>query len=99
MMLERAGYKVISAIGAERGIALCKESNYDLLILGHSIPQDEKQKLLAEFRKHCPAPIIVLRRNPGEQLIPNVDYQVETDPDALITLIEKIFNNRSAAEA
>jgi DNA-binding response OmpR family regulator len=100
MMLERAGYRVTSVISAARGIALCKRTSYDLLVLGHSLPQAEKQKLVAEFRKHCPAPIIALRRNHGEPLVAGADYQIQSDPAPLLALIAEIFKEKSeAAEA
>ena len=69
MLLAREGYEVVSAAGFSASLEKCKEGGFDLFVLGHSIPQEEKQRLAEEFRRMCPAPIISLRRSAGEQLV------------------------------
>jgi hypothetical protein len=66
--------------------------------LGHSIPHDEKQKLVETFRRFCPAPVISLRRNAGEQIVDGADYHVETDPEPLLKLVARILRGEAAAQ-
>lgn len=42
MMLESHGYTVTSAEGFVDAIRMCRGGNYDLLIIGHSIPHTDK---------------------------------------------------------
>jgi len=42
--------------------AHCSRRSYDLLILGHSIPDSEKDEVAHTFRKHSAAPVLCLRR-------------------------------------
>jgi CheY-like chemotaxis protein len=91
MLLEREGHQVVSSFGFTASLENCHQGNFDLFLLGHSIPHLDKQKLVETFRKHCPAPIISLRRNAGEQLVDGADYHIEPDPEPLLALVKKIF--------
>jgi len=93
MLLESAGYNVESVIGPVSGLELCKRNGYQLLILGHSIPVPDREKLVEEFRSNCrrsPAPVIALSRNISDPLVRNADYQIEADPEPLLRLISHI---------
>ncbi len=48
--LERLGYEVISAEGFADAVSHRNE-RFDLIILGHTIPRDEKRIIAAEFVK------------------------------------------------
>ncbi len=97
MLLEREGYEVVSAIGLAASLQLCKEGDFDVFVLGHSLPYSDKKKLVDEFRKHCPAPIISLRRNAGEQLVDGADYHIEPDPEPLLQLVADLVHRKFAA--
>ncbi len=97
MLLEREGYKVVSAAGFTGSLEKCKEGGFDLFVLGHSIPQQDKQQMVEEFRKTCPAPIISLRRNAGEQLVVHADYHIEPDPEPLLKLVANLVTHKEAS--
>src|SRR5512146_3285696 len=54
-LLEKRGHQVTSALGFTQSAARCAEGNFDLFILGHSIPIDDKQELIRIFRANCAA--------------------------------------------
>ncbi len=60
MLLEQKGYSVENGLGFSKALALCRDGGFDLFILGHSIPHDDKLALIESFRAHCPAPIVSL---------------------------------------
>jgi DNA-binding NtrC family response regulator len=93
MLLEREGYEVVSAAGFSASLEKCKQGGFELFVLGHSIPQEEKAKLVEEFRQSCPAPIISLRRNAGEQLVVHADHHIEPDPEPLLKLVSELAKN------
>ena len=96
MLLEHEGYNVVSSVGFTASIAHCKEDGFDLFILGHSIPHSDRQQLIDTFRKHCPAPIIALRRNAGDEPVRGADYHIEPDPETLLGLVSDIIHGTSA---
>ncbi|MBV8476658.1 MAG: hypothetical protein JOZ36_08335 [Acidobacteria bacterium] len=91
MLLESQGHQVVSCLGFAESLEQCRAGNFDLFLLGHSIPYSDKQQLVAIFRQKCSAPIISLRRHAGEQLVEGASYHIEPDPDALLILVQRIF--------
>ncbi len=56
MLLKGEGYRVVSATGFEQAVTKCKIGAFDLLILGHTVPAEDKRALVKIFHEHCPAP-------------------------------------------
>jgi DNA-binding response OmpR family regulator len=96
MLLQQAGYEVVSSLGFTESLQHCKQGNVDLFILGHSIPYSDKQQLVESFRGVCPAPIISLRRNLGEQLVEGANHHIEPDPEPLLDLVDRILSGKAA---
>jgi DNA-binding response OmpR family regulator len=90
MLLEGAGYEVVSALGYEAGLGECNKGLFDLFVLGHSIPQSEKEKMVEAFRRVCQATIISLCHNVGEQIVDGADFHIEPVPEPLLKLIEDV---------
>jgi hypothetical protein len=90
MILEREGYNVMSALGFSQAEMQCRNGDFDLMILGHSIPLAERQVLVGHFRAHCCAPIVALLRI-GEPLVDGADFHFSVDdPGELVREIGKI---------
>jgi|SRR5581483_1397915 DNA-binding response OmpR family regulator len=98
MLLQERGYKVISSLGFTDALKHCRSGVFDIFILGHSIPYTDKQELVKTFLKHCSAPVISLRRNPGEELVDGADFHIEPDPQPLLDLVAKLAKDRSPKE-
>jgi CheY-like chemotaxis protein len=78
MILEQAGYTVSPAIGFAKAIERCRtEKKFDLILMGHSMPQQDKAALIAIIRKHCPAPVMSIRKH-GEQPLPEADFSLDS---------------------
>jgi DNA-binding response OmpR family regulator len=60
MLLEQKGYAVENALGFSKALAFCRAGAFDLFILGHSIPYDDKLALIESFRAHCPLQLFLL---------------------------------------
>jgi CheY-like chemotaxis protein len=98
MLLESGGYQVVSSLDLSESLEYCKRGNFDLFLLGHSIPHPDKLQLVTTFRRQCPAPIVSLRRNAGEQLVDGADYHIEPDPERLLMLVQRIFSSRTSSD-
>ncbi|MCU1271861.1 MAG: response regulator receiver protein [Acidobacteriaceae bacterium] len=97
MLFETQGYEVVSSHGLMSSLEHCEQGSFDLFVLGHSIPDEDKKRLVQAFRKVCPAPIISLRRTVGDQKVDGADYHIETDPEPLLKLVADVIRKRAAA--
>lgn len=96
MILKNEGYAVVSAYGLENSLAQCKKGGFDLFILGHSIPNQDKRQMVEAFRSECPAPIISLTRGASEQRVDGANYHIDPDPEPLLKLLAEITRNAAA---
>jgi DNA-binding response OmpR family regulator len=89
-MLEARGHKVTSAEGYVNAIRECRAGEYDLLIIGHSIPHTDKQAIVAELREHCSAPVLALLR-PNEERLESAAESVDANrPDLFIAAVDRL---------
>lgn len=93
MLLEQKGYAVENALGFSKALASCRDGGFDLFILGHSIPHDDKLALIESFRAHCPGPIVSLERH-GEDFVPCDYHASPDDPEKFLEIIENILSGR-----
>ncbi len=96
MMLEAQGYRVVSALGYKDAEKKCSSGDgYGLLVIGHSIPLEDKQALMELFRAQAKAPVVSLLRQ-GETFMDEADYHVSPDdPKALVQEIVNIVARNS----
>ena len=89
LILEQAGYDVSSAFGFAEALEICKTGHdFDLILMGHSMPQKDKTALLAALRPKCQAPLLSILRH-GDSPIPQADYSVDSD-DGPAVLLEAV---------
>ena len=94
MLLKASGYDVTSALGFKESIHHCEKGEFDLFILGHSIPLADKEALIEAFRKSCPGVIVSLRKT-NESDVLGADYYIEPDPRRLLALVAKVLGDKS----
>ena len=97
LILQEQGHEVTSALGFTEALKQCENSKrFDLFILGHSIPHSDKEALISAFRAHCPALIVALT-NPSERPVLGADYEIESEPDAVVRLVAKLTSEKAEA--
>ena len=94
LMLHQLGYNVVSAEGFVAAIAACEAPNinFDLLILGHTVPAKDKERIIWHFRQHRDSPILALLR-PHEGAIQNADRSIDPEPEKLIAAVREILSS------
>jgi DNA-binding response OmpR family regulator len=98
LVLKLDGYDVTSAFGYVQSVAAC-DGSYDLVIMGHSIPQSDKRAIVAELRKRgSDAPVLSLLRH-GEHPIPEAAQAIDPDPQHLLDTVESMLAKRHAERA
>jgi DNA-binding response OmpR family regulator len=89
-ILSKRGYAVTSALGPEEALKLCS-TRADLLVLGHSVPRQEKQKIIKCFREFNSSPILSILPT-GRTPLEGVDYAVQCfDVVELLETIQQIL--------
>jgi hypothetical protein len=91
LLLRKAGASsVLSALYEKEARSACQEKA-DLLVLGHSVPREEKRLLIKCFRQHSSAPILSLL-NWGEDKLPEATLAVQgSKPDEFIRVVKQIL--------
>ena len=91
MVLESRGYEVVSAEGFAEALEKCKDGKYDLIIIGHSIPHEDKQTIVQEFHRYCLAPVLALLKT-GEWQLREATASIESfDPKMVLAAVESIL--------
>jgi CheY-like chemotaxis protein len=95
MILERAGYKVISTNSPEAAVLIFTGSPVDAVVFGDSIPADQRLELALNFKSlNSSVPIIALSNSSGSQLASGiVDEQLESlgDPHLLVEAVNRVL--------
>lgn len=69
LLLEGAGYDVMSAHGYAAAVEIfAVRQSFDLIVMGHSMPSNDKTALLETLRLTCPAPLLSIRRQGDDPL-------------------------------
>lgn len=99
MLLALNGYSVTSALGfsqASQAMVHCRVGTFELFILGHSIPHDDKLELIRTFRANCAAPILSLVRF-GEADVPCDFHASPDDPGTFLKTVDEILRKEADA--
>jgi CheY-like chemotaxis protein len=100
LILEDAGYDVSSAFGFAEAMEICTvRHDFDLILMGHSMPQKDKASLIAALRPKCPAPLLSILKH-GDSPIPEANYSVEAldGPHALLDAVKSAFESDFKSE-
>ena len=70
LLLQQMGHSVTSAEGFAQAFELCDRASgiFDLMILGHSIPQSDKRAIVRRCGETCRCPVLALTRVNEEPL-------------------------------
>ena len=91
MLLKRQGHAVSSVLGFTQAVELCKAGQFDLFILGHSIPISDKRELIQVFRSRSTASILALARQ-GESTPDGADaHAYPEDIEDLLTTVDRLL--------
>lgn len=95
MLLTREGYAVESAVGFTAAIRACERGGFDLVIMGHSIPAEDKAAIIKQLRGVCSTPILALRR-PIDLPLKEAEYNLDSgDPHRFLDYVKEITNRKA----
>jgi DNA-binding NtrC family response regulator len=94
MILSAAGFRVATCTDSEEAVQACRRRDFDLIVIGHSIPLGERKNVLAQVRVLCQTPVLALLRH-GEAPLLGADYVFDASQSP-VQLLETIMNIFSA---
>ena len=96
LLLEQLGFEVVSAEGFAQAwdAAENRNNHFDLIILGHSIPPNDKKAIVTHMRDSCGCPILALLR-PYESPIAEAAMSIDAgDPAAFLHAVRTMLDGK-----
>jgi hypothetical protein len=95
MILRKAGYDVTAALGFVEAQRLCAEQKFDVVVIGHTIPANDKLALIQCAQQGAGAAALCLRK-PNDPVLREPDYSTDrTDPDGLVEAVKTTLAQRA----
>ena len=92
LLLRSLGVAVVSGVYEREARSACQK-DADLLVLGHSVPKDQKRLLIEVFRQHSSAPVLSLLQS-GDSKLPEATFAVGADkPEEVLRMVRQILSN------
>jgi hypothetical protein len=96
--LERAGYRVITAMNEGELSGACKEHKFDVVIIGQTFVPEMKQHVVDLIRQHCPdTKILELYLTSENRTVEDADAWIEVENQVPPNLAEHISELAQAA--
>ena len=96
-ILEKRGHSVTSACSLQDALQLCdSDTGFDLFIVGHSIPQIEKEALIEHFRANRPSTPVVALKRLGETEVRGANLSIEPTPPELLRAVDGLMSRNAA---
>ncbi len=94
LLLEQMGFEVVSAERFEVACDACEAENekFDLVVLGHSIPRQDKERIITGVRQKCRSPILALLM-PHESSVRGADRSVDADPNVFLATVREMLGS------
>jgi DNA-binding NtrC family response regulator len=90
LLLSSEGFEVESVVGVSAAIRACEKRKFDLVIMGHSIPPEDKTTIVRQLRTVCRTRILALHR-PYESPLKTADYNLDSgDPQRFLNYVKEI---------
>ena len=95
LLLSREGFQVESALGFVSATHACETGKFDLVIVGHSIPAEDKEAIVKQLKGICATPILALRRS-NEAPLKAAEYNLDSvDPRLFLGYVKEIMRDRT----
>ena len=101
LLLEGAGFDVVPAFGFAEAATICHfDHNFDLIVMGHSIPKADKAALIEMIRQHCETPLLCMHRS-SESPMPEAEFSVNSadGPKVLIEAVKAALLPKPSSSA
>lgn len=98
ILSSQTNHAVTSVRSFSEALDACRsDEEFDLLIVGHSIPPEQKETLINTFRhQHAKAAVIALKRQ-DESVVRDADVLIEPNPQELLKWVGNLLSGYGRA--
>ena len=96
-VLRNAGYYVHAETSVYEAMHLCLRSDFDLVILCHTIPEAEKMKLLTAIKTVTPSTPVIIARDSDTRTQADASVDSLDSPGALLSCVAGLLTRRRLA--
>ena len=98
LLFTAAGYAVAVALSFDAAVQRLESGSFDLIVIGHGIPLQQRKLLLREIRRRGATPVLGLY-HPGESPLEDADYLFDAteSTELLLKSIHEILRPAPAA--
>lgn len=95
LLLQQMGHTVTSAEGFAEARRYCSlvDRSFDLVVLGHSIPHEDKRAIIRECLKNCSCAVLALLRT-NEPPVEEATRSVSTEPREFLAAVDELLTRR-----
>jgi CheY-like chemotaxis protein len=91
-VLRTDGYTVVATLSSEEALQQFEAGDFDVVILCHSIPASERERLSRAMHSRSPGtPVVVVSRTQAAQQQNGADATVASDPEELLRDIPSVL--------
>jgi len=90
VLLEEAGFFVTSPYGLAEASRICRlDHAFDLIVLGHSVPRDDKLTLIELVRASCKASVLSIRKQ-NDPPLRQAEFSIDSsnEPEMLVVAVK-----------
>jgi DNA-binding response OmpR family regulator len=94
LILRSAGYSVVSALSVKEAAFLFKDGDFDVIVLCHSLPKRDCERLTGTLRATgSRIPIVCVSCNESDDLPSFADAALDKNPAAFLHAIEDLLRD------
>src|SRR5438067_11336775 len=94
LVMEKAGHRVVTALGDSEVLAACQQNRFDVAVIGQVMRRQEKQRLLRVIRENAPnSKVLELYNTVTGKILPDADGWLEvpaTIPNELASTVSAL---------
>ena len=91
-VLRNAGYTVVSALSVEQALQSFASRDFDIVIVCHSIPVRDRERLTYAIHRHSPNTPVVVVTARVSAMDSFADATIENEPEILLQEIPRILH-------
>jgi CheY-like chemotaxis protein len=95
-VLQGAGYTVVPELSLKKAVAMFRDGDFDVVLLCHSIPCVDRERLVRSIREHTSrTPIVSIATTLGQRDL-LADATIDSDPGELLNGLHDVLNKKPA---
>ena len=93
-VLAHAGYGVIPSLSADAALGVLSSRRVSAMVIGHSIPANDRQRLCSEGRRHGVPAVVLDRGLASSDPLREIHVDPSDGPEAFLDAVARLLSDR-----